>query len=101
MRCPGCQALHLIADNMGIFTDERSNVFDYLREKGHEVESAIRKPEELEKLLEKEGVEIGRALGMYPKEENAGETQEESVEALGAEEKFHEPATQQDKKEHV
>jgi len=69
VRCPGCKVLHLIADNKGIFTDERSNIFDYLREKGHEnVDAAIKRPEELETLLQKEGVEIAKLFGMSPNE---------------------------------
>jgi len=32
IRCEGCDNLHLIADNLGWFRDERVNIEDILRE---------------------------------------------------------------------
>ena len=37
VRCPGCQNLHLIADNMGIFEDKGWNIQDYLAQHGEDV----------------------------------------------------------------
>lgn len=37
IRCDGCDNLHLIADNLGWFRDEKINIVDILREKEEEV----------------------------------------------------------------
>ena len=37
VRCPGCQNLHLIADNMGMFEDKGWNIQDYLAQHGENV----------------------------------------------------------------
>ena len=34
IRCEGCDSLHLIADNMGWFRDEKVNIEQIMREKG-------------------------------------------------------------------
>lgn len=34
IRCEGCDNLHLIADNLGWFRDEKVNIEDLMREKG-------------------------------------------------------------------
>ena len=34
IRCEGCDKLHLIADNLGWFRDEKVNIEDIAREKG-------------------------------------------------------------------
>jgi hypothetical protein len=36
-RCPGCQNLHLIADNLGYFSDRRVNLETLMAEKGEEI----------------------------------------------------------------
>lgn len=36
IRCPGCQNLHLIADNLGYFGDN-TNIEQIMREKGEQV----------------------------------------------------------------
>eukprot|EP00854_Cymbomonas_tetramitiformis_P006147 gene6147-7372_t len=35
--CPGCENKHLIADNLGWFGDNNSNVEDFMAEKGEKV----------------------------------------------------------------
>ena len=37
IRCDGCENLHLVADNLGWFRDQKTNVVDILREKEEEV----------------------------------------------------------------
>ena len=37
MRCPGCESLHLIADNLGWFDDEKVNIETIMQEKGQSV----------------------------------------------------------------
>uniref|UniRef100_A0A7M5WUC7 DNL-type domain-containing protein n=1 Tax=Clytia hemisphaerica TaxID=252671 RepID=A0A7M5WUC7_9CNID len=37
IRCEGCQNLHLIADNLGWFRDNKVNIEDLMKEKGEEV----------------------------------------------------------------
>lgn len=36
-RCDGCSNLHLIADNLGWFRDQKTNIQDLMREKGETV----------------------------------------------------------------
>lgn len=62
IRCPGCQALHLIADNLGIFTDEKSNIFDYLKEKGVEADPKIHTLESMQDILKTFGIETGKNI---------------------------------------
>ena len=38
MRCPGCQSLHLIADNLGWFDDEKVNIETIMREQGESID---------------------------------------------------------------
>jgi len=38
IRCDGCDNLHLIADNLGWFRDEKINIVDILKEKEEEVQ---------------------------------------------------------------
>lgn len=37
LRCEGCDSLHLIADNLGWFRDQKVNIEDIMREKGEKV----------------------------------------------------------------
>ena len=37
VRCSGCDSLHLIADNLGWFRDDATNIEDIMREKGESV----------------------------------------------------------------
>eukprot|EP00816_Leptocylindrus_hargravesii_P004701 CAMPEP_0196820174 /NCGR_PEP_ID=MMETSP1362-20130617/74032_1 /TAXON_ID=163516 /ORGANISM="Leptocylindrus danicus, Strain CCMP1856" /LENGTH=126 /DNA_ID=CAMNT_0042198949 /DNA_START=233 /DNA_END=613 /DNA_ORIENTATION=+ len=37
VRCPGCQNLHLIADNLGVFEDTSWNIESYLEQMGDRV----------------------------------------------------------------
>ena len=37
IRCDGCQNNHLIADNLGWFEDDDTNIEDIMRSKGEEV----------------------------------------------------------------
>ena len=37
VRCDGCESLHLIADNLGWFSDTRVNIEDIMAEKGRTV----------------------------------------------------------------
>lgn len=37
LRCGGCDNLHLIADNLGWFRDQKTNIQDLMREKGDKV----------------------------------------------------------------
>lgn len=37
LRCGGCDNLHLIADNLGWFRDQKTNIEDIMREKGAKV----------------------------------------------------------------
>jgi mitochondrial protein import protein ZIM17 len=37
VRCSGCNNNHLVADNLGWFRDNKTNIEDILREKGEEV----------------------------------------------------------------
>lgn len=37
LRCGGCNNLHLIADNLGWFKDQKTNIQDIMREKGDKV----------------------------------------------------------------
>lgn len=55
LRCGGCDNQHLIADNLGWFRDEKTNINDLMREKGdsittniddNSIEFNIREPEE-------------------------------------------------------
>ena len=39
IRCDGCANLHLVADNLGWFRDQKTNVVDILREKEEEVQT--------------------------------------------------------------
>jgi flavoprotein len=39
IRCDGCENLHLIADNLGWFRDNRTNIVDILKEKEEEVQT--------------------------------------------------------------
>lgn len=37
VQCSGCQNNHLVADNLGWFRDQKTNIEDLMREKGEEV----------------------------------------------------------------
>lgn len=37
-RCPGCENLHLIADNLKFFSESKSNIQDIMKEKGIDVD---------------------------------------------------------------
>lgn len=37
LRCGGCDNLHLIADNLGWFRDQKTNIEDLMKEKGDKV----------------------------------------------------------------
>lgn len=37
VRCPGCQSLHLIADNLGWFDDEKVNIETIMQEQGQNI----------------------------------------------------------------
>jgi len=69
--CPGCDARHLIADNLGWFGDENANIEDIMREHGEAVRHIDSftmevSPEDLERL--KEGKQT-----QYPNKEVAEE----------------------------
>ena len=51
IRCEGCDSLHLIADNLGWFHDEKSNIETIMKEKGNEVRKFLT-DESLEFLIE-------------------------------------------------
>ena len=38
-RCEGCDKLHLIADNLGWFDDNKINIETIMKEKGEEINS--------------------------------------------------------------
>ena len=56
IRCEGCDSLHLIADNLGWFRDEKTNIEDLMKEKG----------DKIHKLFTKESIEF------VEKDENGG-----------------------------
>jgi protein import protein ZIM17 len=37
IRCEGCDSLHLIADNLGWFRDQRVNIEQIMKEKGEQI----------------------------------------------------------------
>ena len=41
LRCGGCDNLHLIADNLGWFRDQKTNIEDIMREKGDKVATNV------------------------------------------------------------
>ena len=41
LRCEGCDNLHLIADNLGWFREENTNIEDLMREKGETINKFI------------------------------------------------------------
>ena len=60
IRCEGCDSLHLIADNLGWFSDEKSNIETIMKEKGSEVRKFLT-DESLEFLIEDEIVADAQA----------------------------------------
>lgn len=53
VKCAGCQNNHLVADNLGWFKDQKTNIEDLMREKGE----AVRRVEEEIIVMEKsEGI---------------------------------------------
>lgn len=48
VRCSGCQNNHLVADNLGWFRDNKTNIEDLLRERGEEVRRVSVGPEVVE-----------------------------------------------------
>ena len=50
IRCEGCDKLHLIADNLGWFRDEKVNIEDIAKEKGKSFANISDHPE-IKKLL--------------------------------------------------
>ena len=57
IRCDGCENLHLIADNLGWFKDEKTNIEDILKEKGERI-SKFMNNESLEFMMEEEQEEV-------------------------------------------
>lgn len=57
IRCEGCDNLHLIADNLGWFRDEKVNIEDIMREKGGRIHKMITN-ESMGFVLKKEGEEL-------------------------------------------
>lgn len=53
VRCDGCSAVHLLADNLGWYGDEKKNVETMMKEKGQEVTHGKPSPELLAELQEK------------------------------------------------
>ena len=41
IRCENCDSLHLIADNLGWFTEENTNIEDIMAQKGEEVHKIL------------------------------------------------------------
>ena len=41
MNCHGCEAMHLIADNLGWFHDSKKNIELIMQEKGNEVHKIV------------------------------------------------------------
>ncbi|EGR31647.1 hypothetical protein IMG5_105310 [Ichthyophthirius multifiliis] len=41
IRCEGCDNLHLVADNLGWFEDEQTNVEDILKSKGKKIKNTL------------------------------------------------------------
>ena len=57
IRCEGCDNLHLIADNLGWFKDEKTNIEDIMKEKGGKIYKMITN-ESMEFLYKKDGEEL-------------------------------------------
>jgi len=50
IRCETCNSLHLIADNLGWFNDEKSNIETIMEEKGEKI-TTIQNKEEINDVL--------------------------------------------------
>jgi len=50
LRCETCNSLHLIADNLGWFNDEKSNIETIMEEKGEKI-TTIQNKEEINDVL--------------------------------------------------
>lgn len=53
VRCSGCNNNHLVADNLGWFRDEKTNIEDLLKEKGEQVQKVNLDNEQVLELINK------------------------------------------------
>ena len=64
IRCDGCDNLHLIADNLGWFKDEKVNIEDIMKEKGGKIYKMISN-ESMEFVVKDEGEEERHVHGEH------------------------------------
>lgn len=53
IRCEGCPTVHLVADNLGWFEDEATNIEKIMTKKGEEVKRLSASPESIGMFKEK------------------------------------------------
>lgn len=57
VRCSGCENNHLVADNLGWFRDQKTNIEDILKEKGEQVTKVNVGSKEVLELINKTATE--------------------------------------------